>query len=57
MITQTCKESLSAEFVETRLKVLKNASDPFTQKMKQVYGEKYLSHLISWFERAKSDLI
>lgn len=57
MITNQCKETLSAEFIDARLKVLTNASDSYTQKMVSVYGADYVKVLISWFEKAKSDLI
>ncbi|MCG8528013.1 MAG: hypothetical protein MI748_16640 [Opitutales bacterium] len=57
MISNQCKETLSPEYLNARLKVLKNASDPYTQKMVSVYGADYVKVLISWFEKAKSDLI
>lgn len=56
MITQQCGESLTPEFIESRLKVLNNASDPFTQRFHELYGDPYVKALISWFERAKNDM-
>ncbi len=56
MITRQCGESLTPSFIDERLKVLKNAKDPFTRKFEEIYGKSYLSAVISWFERAKNDL-
>jgi len=56
MMTNDCKESLTAEFVDERLKVLRSSSDPFTKKFLEIYGKDYLNAVISWYERAKSDL-
>ena len=57
MIVSQCKEELSKEFIEQRLKTLKNPSDPHTQKFKELYGESYLKTVISWFERAANDIV
>ena len=57
MITGQCKENLSKEYLDARLKVLRNPSDPFTRKFKEVYGDSYLNTVIAWFEHAKNDII
>lgn len=57
MITGQCKETLSKEFIDSRLKVLKNKGDPYTKKFGDVYGEAYVKTVISWFEHAKNDMI
>ncbi len=55
MIIQ-CEGSLSSDFIEKRLQVLKSSTDDYTQKFKQAYGEDYLKAVISWFEKAKNDI-
>jgi len=57
MITTQCGEELSQAFITERLNILKNGSDPYTQKFMELYGETYLKALISWFERAKTDMV
>jgi hypothetical protein len=56
MITQQCKETLDAGFLDARLEVLRNLKDPFTQRFVELYGESYVRSLIGWYERARSDL-
>ena len=56
-ITGQCRETLSSEFIDARLKALKNPQDPSTKRFKEAYGEDYLKTVISWFERAKNDLV
>jgi hypothetical protein len=57
MITTGCKETLTSAYIDGRLKVLKNEKDPFTAKFIQVYGKPYTDMVISWFERAKNDIV
>lgn len=57
MITSQCKESLTKDFIDSRLKTLKNKGDLATRKFVEVYGEKYTEAVISWFERAKNDIV
>ena len=57
MITGQCKETLSREYLDSRLKVLNTPSDPYTKKFREVYGEAYLKSVIGWFEHAKNDII
>jgi hypothetical protein len=56
MITGQCKETLSKEYIDSRLKALNNPNDPYTQKFAEVYGENYVRSVISWFEHAKNDM-
>jgi hypothetical protein len=57
MITSQCGETLSTEYVEERLKILRNKKDPFTAKFTQAYGDAYTQQVIQWFERAKNDIM
>lgn len=56
MITTDCGESLTAEFLDERIKALKNTADPYTKKFREIYGEDYYKAVLSWYERAKTDL-
>lgn len=57
MMINQCGETLNQEFIDERLKVLKNANDPYTKKFREIYGDTYMKALISWFERAKNDMV
>ena len=57
MMINQCGETLSKEFIDERLKVLKNAGDPYTKKFREIYGDTYMKALVSWFERAKNDMV
>ncbi len=57
MMLNQCGEKLSQEFINSRLEVLSNANDPYTKKFKEIYGDTYMKALISWFERAKTDMV
>lgn len=57
MIALQCGEKLSQEFINSRLKVLKDTSDPYTEKFRELYGDPYWKALMGWFERAKTDMI
>lgn len=56
MIVNQCGETLSQEFINARILVLNNANDPYTKKMREVYGDNYMKALMSWYERAKTDM-
>jgi hypothetical protein len=57
MITQGCGETLTQAFIDERIQVLGNSKDPFTQKFLEIYGEAYTQAVISWYERARHDMV
>ncbi|MEM7272246.1 MAG: hypothetical protein AAF547_04115 [Actinomycetota bacterium] len=54
-ITVDCGIELTADFVDTRLRALRDPADPQTAQFIEIYGEPYLGQVIDWFEQAQSE--
>ncbi|MEM8784906.1 MAG: hypothetical protein AAGF19_03540 [Pseudomonadota bacterium] len=52
-ITVECGIPLTAEYIESRLKALKDESDLQTKKFASEWGPAHLTRVIGWFEKAK----
>lgn len=55
-ITVLCKQPLTPEYINTRIKALINLNDCTTQKYVELYGEQQRLKTIQWFEKAKTTL-
>lgn len=55
-ITVLCKQPLTPEYINTRIKALINLNDDTTQKYVELYGEQQRLKTIQWFEKAKTTL-
>lgn len=55
-ITEICKVPLTAEFVEQRLRDLRDQQSFETQKFIRSWGEPHLGQVIAWLEQARSEL-
>ncbi|MGV6876212.1 hypothetical protein ACUSIJ_26490 [Pseudochelatococcus sp. B33] len=55
-ITETCRIPLTAEFIASRLRELRNGSDHNTQKFIRIWGEPHRQRVITWFEQAEAEL-
>jgi hypothetical protein len=53
-IENKCKIQLSTHFIDERLMVYLNESDPETLKFKKLYGAAYLRNIVHWLIRAKN---
>jgi len=51
-ITVRCRQPLTRVFVEMRLRVLGDPSDPQSREFRERYGEAYTQQVIGWFEQA-----
>ncbi len=54
-LTARCRINLTPEYARTRLKALRNPSDPLTRDFTAKYGNAYLEQVIQWFEQAEKD--
>ena len=52
-IVNKCKIELTPQFIEERLKVYLNESNPETLKFKKLYGAAHLQNIVHWLERSK----
>ena len=55
-ITVKCKISLTADFLEQRIKALSKTSDPQTARFVEIYGDGHRARTLEWFKRAKTEL-
>ena len=55
-ITELCTVPLTAVFVGRRLKELRDVGNYNTQRFVGSWGEDHRKRVVSWFERAESEL-
>jgi len=55
-ISVDCDIPLTLEYVEKRLKSLRDPSDYGTQKFVRAWGDDHLAQVIRWFEQAEQEL-
>ena len=51
-IENDCGIPLTKDFIEKRLSVFENRSNPETKKFIQLYGSQYLDNIIYWYKRS-----
>lgn len=51
-ITIRCGIPLTDDFIRSRLKELRDSSNPKTAEFAKMYGREYLNQVIEWFEQA-----
>jgi hypothetical protein len=54
-ITTRCNIKLTNDYIETRVKALKDSHNPQTREFTEKYGTDYVNQVIDWFERAGQD--
>lgn len=54
-ITVLCGMTLTPEYIQQRLRALRNPSDRMTARFREVYGDEHLNHVIGWFEQAAAE--
>jgi len=51
-ITTRCGLTLTKTYCEERIRALSDPKDPSTRSFVELYGDRYLAKVVSWFERA-----
>ncbi len=55
-ITVICRQPLTPEFVDKRIKALNDPKEHTTQRFVQLYGDQQRIRTIQWFEQSKAEL-
>ncbi|MFN3386337.1 MAG: hypothetical protein ACK42Y_07085 [Candidatus Thermochlorobacter sp.] len=55
-ITVDCGIKLTQEYVEQRLRALRDERDEHTIQFMRLYGKAHLNNVINWFERALDEV-
>ncbi len=55
-ITVECGLTLTASFIEQRIRALQTDSDHHTKQFTRLYGEQYRQQVIYWFQQAQREL-
>jgi len=54
-ITVKCRIALTLEYVESRLRELRDSGHPKTREFTALYGDNYTQQVITWFEQASRE--
>lgn len=55
-ITVKCNVVLTADYVERRLAVLRDAGADETRTFRRLYGDGHWRSVLGWFERARTEI-